>query len=248
MAGPFDPPGLDSLCCQRQVGCEKGEGGGFSLRSARSRDVQWSVNTTGSPSPYSNLSVVIRGLRGALGGWGVQGLLSQALVMLLYRRLGGICGQMERLSQRFQAGRLWRVAARAVATERGAADRRKQAVISLRWPGRFGWLVRLASYHAAGYGCQLAEILRQPEMVELLLAAPQAARILRPVCRMLAVDASLLRPRPEGAAEVVPADVVEVVRARVRKRVVRAPVDWGRIPLPRGVLAAARRQGFGKVG
>ena len=90
--------------------------------------------------------------------------------------------------------------------------------------------------------------MRQPEMVELLLAAPQAARILRPVCRMLAVDARLLRPRPEGAAEVVPADVVEVVRARVRKRVVRAPVDWGRIPLPRGVLAAARRQGFGKVG
>ncbi len=175
-------------------------------------------------------------------------MLNQVLVMLLYRRLGGICGQMERLAARFQAGRLWRVPARAVAAEKVEAEAKLRAVALPVWPRRFGWLVRLASYHAASYGSQLRVILGQPEMVALLRAAPQAARILRPVCRMLAVDARLLRPRPEGAAEVVPADVVEVVRARVRKRVVRAPVDWGRIPLPRGVLAAARRQGFGKVG
>jgi len=83
--------------------------------------------------------------------------------------------------------------------------------------------------------------------VALLLAAPQAARILRPVCRMLAVEAQLLRPRPEGeVAEIVAAEAVRVVKARVRKP--RVAVDWGRIPLPKGVLAAARRQGFGKVG
>jgi hypothetical protein len=83
-------------------------------------------------------------------------------------------------------------------------------------------------------------------MVELLLATPQAARILRPVCRMLAVDTSLLRPRAAGTAEVAAAEVAPEVKVRVR--VPRAPVDWGRIPLPRGVLAAARRQGFGKIG
>jgi len=33
----------------------------------------------------------------------------------------------------------------------------------------------------------------------------------------------------------------------VRVRKPRVPIDWGRIPLPRGVLAAAKRQGFGKV-
>jgi hypothetical protein len=174
-------------------------------------------------------------------------LLSQVLVMLLYRRLGGICGQMERLAARFQAGRLWRVSARAVGTERDAADGRKRALVSLRWPGRFGWLVRAAAYQAAGYGCQLRVILGQPEMVALLVAAPQAARILRPLCRMLAVETSLLRPRLEGAvAEVAAPEPVPVVTKRVRRP--RAPVDWGRIPLPKGVLAAARRQGFGKVG
>jgi hypothetical protein len=80
-------------------------------------------------------------------------------------------------------------------------------------------------------------------MVALLVAAPQAARILRPLCRMLAVETSLLRPGVDGA--VVPDEVVEVVRVRVRKP--RVAIDFGRIPLPRGVLAAARRQGFGKV-
>ena len=84
-------------------------------------------------------------------------------------------------------------------------------------------------------------------VVELLLAAPQAARILRPVCRMLAVETSLLRPRLASAvAEVVAPEPVPVVTKRVRRP--RPPVDWGRIPLPRGVLAAARRQGFGKGG
>jgi hypothetical protein len=208
--------------------------------------VEWWVNLSASPSPYSDLSVVIRALRGAVGGWGLRGLLSQVLVMLLYRRLGRICGQMERLSQRFLAGRVWRVAGRAVGGGRDAAGGRERAVASLRFPGRFGWLVRAAAYQAAGYGCQLQAILGQPEMVALLIAAPQAARILRPVCRMLAVETSLLRPGVAGAVEIAPEVVVPVVKTRVRTK--RPPIDWGRIPLPRGVLSAARRQGFGKVG
>jgi len=197
--------------------------------------------------------VVIRAVRGAVGGWGGRGWLSQVLVMLLYRRLGAICRDFEALSQRFLTGRLWRVAGRAVAGGRAAADGGMRAGPALRLPGRFGWLVRAASYHAAGYGSQLRHILGQPEMVELLRAAPQAARILRPLCRMLAVETALLRPRAEGAAEIVAVAIVPETQAsggvaKVRVRLPRKVVDWGRIPLPRGVLAAARRQGFGKIG
>jgi hypothetical protein len=197
---------------------------------------------------------VIRALRAAVGGWVGRGLLSAALVMLLYRRLGGICADMERLAVRFQAGRLWRVAGRGVAVERRVADGRLRAVALLRFPGRFGWLVRAAAHHAAVYGVQLRAILEQPEMVALLQASPQAVRVLRPLCRMLAVETSLLRPRLAGAVEpVVPAPggiaASEPERAapRVKVRRGREAVDWGRIPLPRGVLSAARRQGFGRV-
>ena len=68
-------------------------------------------------------------------------------------------------------------------------------------------------------------------------ASPQAARILRPVCRMLAIETSVLRP-----GVVVPEPVVREVKPRIRKP--RVPIDWGRIPLPRGVLTAVRRRRF----
>jgi len=164
----------------------------------------------------------------------VRGMLSQVLALLLYRRLGEICRKIERLVVRFQAGRLWK---RAPRVETGV---RKAAKTGVRiWPGRFGWLVRAASYQAAGYGCQLRHILEQPEMVELLKATPQAARILRPVCRMLAIETDVLRP-----GVVKPEPVVRVIKPRIRKP--RKPIDFGRIPLPRGVLSAARRAGFGR--
>jgi len=212
-----------------------------------------------SVSPSLSLSDVIRGLRGSVGGWAVRGWLSAVLGLLLYRRLGEIGGRMDRMLARFRAGGLWRLGPRAGV--RAVADGVRPAATERIWPGdptvklprdptaklprRFGWLVRAASWHAAAYTGQLRLVLGQPEMVALLAASPQAVRILRPLCQMLAVETSLLRPRPEG----VVLDVSDVEAAPVvakRKRVKPAPVDWGRIPLPRGVISAARRQGFMK--
>ena len=186
-------------------------------------------------SPYLSLAAVLNALRGAVGGWGKRGLFNQVLMLLLYRRLGEICRKMERLAARFQAGRLWTRVPRAHVGMRRATKTGKRI-----WPGRFGWLVRAAAYQAAGYSCQLRHVLEQPEMVALLQAAPQAARILRPVCRMLAIETALLRP-----GMVVAEPVIRVRKPRVRKP--RIPIDFGRIPLPRGVLSAARRAGFGRV-
>jgi len=190
------------------------------------------MDSSALPSPYLNLSAVLRASRGEVGGWTVRGLLSEVLALLLYRRLGEICSKIERLAARFQAGQLRRRAPGARIGVRNAAKTGTRI-----WPGRFAWLVRAAGYQAAGYGCQLRHVLEQPEMVALLKASPQAARILRPVCRMLAIETAVLRP---GVA--VPEPVVRVVKPRVRKA--RVPIDWGRIPLPRGVLTAVRRRRF----
>ena len=203
------------------------------------------MDFSASPSPFLSLFAVLRAMRGCVGGWGGRGFLAPVLTLLLFRRLGEVCGDMERLCQRFQAGRLWRVLGRAGVAGRVASDGRERVGPGRVWPWRFGWLVRAAAHHAAVYGGQLQAVLSEPEMVALLLASPQARRILRPVCRMLAVDAALLRPRAVGEVAVVAAEVVAVVKVRVRRP--RVPIDWGRIPLPRGVLAAAKRQGFGKV-
>ena len=78
------------------------------------------------------------------------------------------------------------------------------------------------------------------EMVALLMASPAAGRVLQPICRMLGIETSVLRPEV-----VVP---VRVVVERVRKVRMKVAVakPW-RIPLPRGVLSAARRAGYGKI-
>jgi len=182
-----------------------------------------------------NLPDVIRALRGSVGGWAVRGWLSALLGLLLYRRLGEILGRMERLTARFRAGRLWRLAPRS--GERAVAGDVGVVRAERIWPRQFGWLVRAASWHAAVYSGQLRLILDQPEMVALLRASPQAVRVLTPLCRMLAVETSLLRPGVEVAAVLAP-----VVVKRVRKP--RVKVDFGRIPIPRGVLSAVRRRGF----
>ena len=173
-------------------------------------------------------------LRGAVGGWTVRGLLSEVLALLLYRRLGEICGKIERLAARFQAGRL---RLREPGTRGGVRHAAKTG--ARIWPGRFAWLVRAAGYQVAGYGCQLRHVLEQPEMVDLMKASPQAARLLKPVCRMLGIETQLLRP---GVP--VPEPKLRVVKPRVRKP--RVPLDFGRIPLPRGVLTAVRQQRFCK--
>lgn len=215
------------------------------LHVARGRGANWWVNRSTAIFPPMSLSCVISGLCGALGRWRLRGLLGQMLMMAMYRRLRDVGGKMERLAARFAAGRLWRRG--AVVRAVGQAEAAVSACQPVRvWPCRFGWLVRLAASEAAGYGAQLRFVLGQPEMVALLIAAPQAARLLQPICRMLAVETSLLRPCADGAVESAPEEVACLLKKRVRRP--RRCVEPERIALPLGVLSAARRQGFGRSG
>jgi hypothetical protein len=198
------------------------------------------MDSPASPYPALSVSTVVAAVRAQVGNWGLAGLLDVALAMLTYRRVGRIGQRIERLLERFRAGKLWRMPERAAEAGRVGVDRAKRSVPALVMPRRFGWLVRAAAWRAAVYGGQLQLVLEQPEMVELLKVSPQAGRILRPLCRMLLVDTRVLRP-----GVVVEPPAPKVAKVRVRKP--RAKVDWGRIPLPRGMMAAARRQGYGKV-
>jgi hypothetical protein len=86
-------------------------------------------------------------------------------------------------------------------------------------PRKFGWLIRFVPYEAACFGSQLQHQLSRPEMVALIEAAPQAGRILRPLCWMLAIPLPpILRlppkqripkpprqPAPERTCDIAPA-------------------------------------------
>ena len=230
-------------------GLKLGLGARFSLRGRCGDDIERFMNL--APSPFTDLPLVIRALRGCIGGWGVRGVLSAALVLLLYRRVGEICTRLERLIARFQAGIVWRRPGRAPrerdggAQDGGAQDGGAGSGVagSARlWPLGFAWLVRAAGYQAAGFGSQLHAVLTQPDMVALLEAVPQAGRVLRPLCRMLGVEAAVLRApvrKVVGSA----ASVEAGSRGASARPVPRKAREWGRIRLPRGVLAAARRDG-----
>jgi hypothetical protein len=188
-------------------------------------------------SPFMRLSAVILGLRVAVAAWGGRRVLDEALVHLVHRRLGEIVRRIEGMVARFQAGRL-RPAGVRKAAEPGvgiSGGPRRAAGVRL-WPVRFGWLVRAAAWEAAGVGSQLRAVLETPVMVAFLAACPQAVRVLRPVCRMLAIETQVLRP---GVA--LGAAPVRVVRVRTGTRVPVEKPDLGRVPIPRGVMAWIRR-------
>lgn len=193
-----------------------------------------------------SLQVILRGLVSVLGGWG----LAPGVVFLVHRRIGRVGVRLAGLLARFRAGTL-RV---AVPVVRAAGDgdlpglrstpmptptRVASGVAGSGVPRRFGWLVRAGGYQAAGYGSQLQHLFAEPEMAALLAACPAAVRLVRPLCRALAVELDWVRG-VRGACSV----------RTVTPRASGGLRGWGRgaqaefrIPLPRGVLSAARRGG-----
>jgi hypothetical protein len=64
------------------------------------------------------------------------------------------------------------------------------------------WLIRVLGHEAAAYAYQLQTLLAEAAAAALLAEVPTAQRILRPITRMLAIGAFVLRPRPVRAAPV----------------------------------------------
>ena len=178
----------------------------------------------------ANLRTILRGLLAALGGW----RLEAGLALLLYRRIAPVVGRIERMLMRLRAGRLWRVTRSTGSLGRQA---RRQPAVAL--PRRFGWLVQAGGHRAACFGAQLQHLLNAPETTGLLMASPQAVRLVRPLCRALAVELPQAVATPPKTAT----DCRAAPTRRCRTKAVPEPF---RVPLPRGVLAAARREGFGK--
>jgi len=92
------------------------------------------------------------------------------------------------------------------ATAASASDR-----IAIRLPREFGWVGRMLP-EAGKYAGALRYLLRDPEIAVLLEKAPQAGRMLRPLCRLLGVQtpeflrrgAVVAREAPMPAAEEAP--------------------------------------------
>ncbi len=132
-----------------------------------------------------------RAVAARISGRGPGGAMAAALILLVCARIRRVDGQIQRLLALFLAGRLRVVV--GVQAQRGGAG---VPGVMRRVPSRFGWLLGLVPFEAAGFASQLRAVLAEPEMVALLEASPRARGVLGPLCRMLGVERSVLRVPP----------------------------------------------------
>jgi hypothetical protein len=125
-------------------------------------------------------------------------LMDAVMILLVWRRIKRVQRQVLGLLTRFREGRL-RV--QVTPRSRGGGGTRSGGALVL--PRSFAWLLPLVPCEAACFAGQISTVLAEPEMVALLEAAPQARRVLAPLCRMLGISL------PEAAARQAAEMVVE---------------------------------------
>lgn len=154
-------------------------------------------------------ALILTNLRAAIAVRAARERGMEALLVLVWGRISRASVRLERLIARWRAGRL--PGGRAVGAKRVAADGVLVAGVRARVPSGRGWLVARVP-EAVAFGLQLEHALSEPEWAEFLAAAPQAGRILRPLCRMLGIS---VVPAALRVMERVRAKRVRVAKVRV---------------------------------
>jgi hypothetical protein len=126
------------------------------------------------------------------------------LIVLIWTRLRRMAARVANLAARVQAGTLPKQRAKKSPSDENTRHTRENPrhTCASRYPGMpaslpsgsppprlpntFGWLIRMVPA-AACCRSQLHHLLSDPEFATLLTAAPQMGRVLRPLCRMLAI-------------------------------------------------------------
>lgn len=180
-----------------------------------------------APELARRLGMILAGLVAVIARRFLREPRLLALILPLWRRLTHVTARFERAVARRVRQQVAPVGQRA-ARPAGRPP-------PFRLPMGRGWLVRELGYEAVGFGSQLAHLLADPEMQAVMAAVPAVARMFRPVCRMLGLEAGLL-PAPVQA-DGVTARAAAPARPRVRRsrppvwRSARPVFDWSaRLP------------------
>ena len=175
---------------------------------------------TSPPEPTTlagRLGAIMGGIGAKIGAHLAANRHLEPVLALVYHYLRRAAPRLERLIARWKAGKLTprRRPTRPAPNPAEATPRAPKP----RLPSRNGWLVRLVQPTAQHIG-QLQAMVASPEMAELLAAAPQAGRILRPLFRMFATelpDILRLPPCPRAPRPPRPPPAVQPVTARERR-------------------------------
>ena len=141
-----------------------------------------------APSLSQRLTLVVQALRAAIAAHAARDRAAVAVAWLVWPYLNRLAHRFAALAARVQAGK--GVVAPTTRLRAAAEVPRLQAPRP-RPPGLpqgFAWLARFAP-GILPLRSQVCHLLGDPELAALLAAAPQAGRILRPLCRMLGIEA-----------------------------------------------------------
>ncbi len=154
---------------------------------------------THSPSPFTplvlRLAQILGGLRTAVAACGGRRMLGWdrrpddprivPLIVPIWGRIGRLMARFDRLVARLAAG--WQPH-RAIPAAPGTAATPAQRVrvAGAKLPRGFGWLVQY-THGASAAESQLAALLADPGIADLIATAPSVGRVLRPLCWMLGV-------------------------------------------------------------
>ncbi len=149
------------------------------------------------------LTLIVAGLQKAAAARAGRDHAVAPLVTLLWTRLARLTARFDALVARLTAGHP-AAPGRPRTRSASTAPARTAPAAALRLPRSQAWLIRLLPGEAASYGCQLQALLADPQMAALLAAAPEAGRILRPLCRLLAIAPEGMLALPSAAGKPAP--------------------------------------------
>ena len=134
------------------------------------------------------LTAVLKGMRLALGPY--VNAAQTPVLRLAYDRIARVATRFQALFTRWQTNTL--------PTPRTRPAQSRQRAPKPYFPAGRAWLAGSTDHHVRGRASQLEHLLSHPDMPKFLAAAPQAGRILRPLCKMLGITMPatlLLSPR-----------------------------------------------------
>ena len=193
------------------------------------------------------LVLIIEGLRRAVSARGPTAGEALPLIFLAWWRLGGLAARFVAPVAAVKAGRL---RAPGCVRRRAAPGRGAPSYLPAlppppyRLPRGLGWLIGLVPETAQLAG-PVRQFLDDPEVKALLEEAPQAGRILRPLCRMLAIELPpelRLPPRKQAVADAGMPDAPQAPAPKAGAEAWPASPELARLSdfeLARRIVAAA---------
>ena len=143
------------------------------------------------------LAPLIKGIIAAIGIPAARIPALNPILTLVYRRIFALIGRLDRLAVKFRDGTLPKPRRRAPKAQ-SVITKNRDRKPELRLPTRYGWLYHIAQ-PVAQWAPHIERFVNDPDTIALAAAAPQAGRLLRPLCRLMMVpipDHLRLPPRP----------------------------------------------------